>query len=141
MAFRAEVAGNSNLRLGEPSLQVARTRKSTTYRSHVTWSEPGVSVTVLDGSWDCLASHLGRARKLSPPPGLLVVVLGLAAFRRDEFGQLELVRRGPAGPRRLLALLEVLLGLDLLPAPLDGCLLYTSPSPRDRTRSRMPSSA
>ena len=24
---------------------------------------------------------------------------------------------------------------------LDGCLLYTSPSPRDRTRSRMPSSA
>ena len=27
---------------------------------------------------------------------------------------------------------------DLL---LKGCLLYTSPSPRDRTRSRMPSSA
>ena len=25
--------------------------------------------------------------------------------------------------------------------PLIGCLLYTSPSPRDRTRSRMPSSA
>ena len=26
-------------------------------------------------------------------------------------------------------------------APFKGCLLYTSPSPRDRTRSRMPSSA
>ena len=25
--------------------------------------------------------------------------------------------------------------------PLNACLLYTSPSPRDRTRSRMPSSA
>ena len=25
--------------------------------------------------------------------------------------------------------------------PFEGCLLYTSPSPRDRTRSRMPSSA
>ena len=25
--------------------------------------------------------------------------------------------------------------------PINGCLLYTSPSPRDRTRSRMPSSA
>ena len=25
--------------------------------------------------------------------------------------------------------------------PLKGCLLYTSPSPRDHTRSRMPSSA
>jgi len=29
----------------------------------------------------------------------------------------------------------------LLPTGLEGCLLYTSPSPRDRTRSRMPSSA
>ena len=27
------------------------------------------------------------------------------------------------------------------PGPFFGCLLYTSPSPRDRTRSRMPSSA
>ena len=26
-------------------------------------------------------------------------------------------------------------------ASIDACLLYTSPSPRDRTRSRMPSSA
>ena len=26
-------------------------------------------------------------------------------------------------------------------APVKACLLYTSPSPRDRTRSRMPSSA
>ena len=31
---------------------------------------------------------------------------------------------------------------DLPESPgLDSCLLYTSPSPRDRTRSRMPSSA
>ena len=29
----------------------------------------------------------------------------------------------------------------LLEYPRKGCLLYTSPSPRDRTRSRMPSSA
>ena len=27
------------------------------------------------------------------------------------------------------------------PVPVYSCLLYTSPSPRDRTRSRMPSSA
>ena len=31
--------------------------------------------------------------------------------------------------------------LDSLYAAIDVCLLYTSPSPRDRTRSRMPSSA
>ena len=31
--------------------------------------------------------------------------------------------------------------IDAALAALTGCLLYTSPSPRDRTRSRMPSSA
>ena len=30
---------------------------------------------------------------------------------------------------------------DLMVGPNKPCLLYTSPSPRDRTRSRMPSSA
>ena len=29
----------------------------------------------------------------------------------------------------------------IVPTLVTGCLLYTSPSPRDRTRSRMPSSA
>ena len=31
--------------------------------------------------------------------------------------------------------------LDIKLTESDACLLYTSPSPRDRTRSRMPSSA
>ena len=31
--------------------------------------------------------------------------------------------------------------LIIICTPLSSCLLYTSPSPRDRTRSRMPSSA
>ena len=35
---------------------------------------------------------------------------------------------------------QVLL-LGEVPDNAQGCLLYTSPSPRDRTRSRMPSSA
>ena len=37
----------------------------------------------------------------------------------------------------------VILGQDPYHSPglAQGCLLYTSPSPRDRTRSRMPSSA
>ena len=36
----------------------------------------------------------------------------------------------------------VLLVIFMITAPLlTTCLLYTSPSPRDRTRSRMPSSA
>ena len=32
-------------------------------------------------------------------------------------------------------------GANACVIPISGCLLYTSPSPRDRTRSRMPSSA
>ena len=41
----------------------------------------------------------------------------------------------PFGPRKVMG---VVTGL---PAQSEHCLLYTSPSPRDRTRSRMPSSA
>ena len=33
------------------------------------------------------------------------------------------------------------IGMSGLALIMKGCLLYTSPSPRDRTRSRMPSSA
>ena len=36
---------------------------------------------------------------------------------------------------------DLVLGDDGFEECDDGCLLYTSPSPRDRTRSRMPSSA
>ena len=38
-------------------------------------------------------------------------------------------------------LTAILIGIDITLAGLYCCLLYTSPSPRDRTRSRMPSSA
>ena len=36
---------------------------------------------------------------------------------------------------------KVIQDLELYSNKVDSCLLYTSPSPRDRTRSRMPSSA
>ena len=42
---------------------------------------------------------------------------------------------------RTLALRGVLLVTTWVAASMGDCLLYTSPSPRDRTRSRMPSSA
>ena len=38
------------------------------------------------------------------------------------------------------AIFSIVNAVLLRPLPMD-CLLYTSPSPRDRTRSRMPSSA
>ena len=36
---------------------------------------------------------------------------------------------------------KAILGIDIVKVLYNDCLLYTSPSPRDRTRSRMPSSA
>ena len=52
-------------------------------------------------------------------------------------------RQGPAAPGKGLAAPPAVHGASggQGPPPLLACLLYTSPSPRDRTRSRMPSSA
>ena len=102
-------------------------------------------------------------------PGLLQRLLGSPALsdllRQDLVGPLKLRRSFRDPQLQLVARLAqrvqrrvpLCLGLpalgDVDPRPddvLDGavcteqrrvCLLYTSPSPRDRTRSRMPSSA
>ena len=47
----------------------------------------------------------------------------------------------PVDFRKSIDGLAALVELDIKVAVFDPCLLYTSPSPRDRTRSRMPSSA
>ena len=52
--------------------------------------------------------------------------------------ELDVVASSSAG--QSFKFTEVSLVLDIS-SSMEGCLLYTSPSPRDRTRSRMPSSA
>ena len=52
---------------------------------------------------------------------------------------LRLVRQGTLDTSNLATTQDV--AADLVVAPLTICLLYTSPSPRDRQKSRMPSSA
>ena len=64
-----------------------------------------------------------------------VAILGMGC---SKFGE-----RWDAGPEELMveAYLEAMQDAGIEPTQLDACLLNTSPSPRDRTRSRMPSSA
>ena len=56
-------------------------------------------------------------------------------------GQQAFATAGGAGPHTFTCTFNT----DLIDLPVSNytitCLLYTSPSPRDRTRSRMPSSA
>ena len=46
-----------------------------------------------------------------------------------------------AGKKSRLSWIDKERNIDLFDAKMDVCLLYTSPSPRDRQKSRMPSSA
>ena len=66
---------------------------------------------------------------------VMVSLLESQGYRVRVAGDVATAQREIASARPDLILLD--LGLP----DGDGCLLYTSPSPRDRTRSRMPSSA
>ena len=80
------------------------------------------------------------------PAGTIVYLFlfKMMSFMQSRLGPME---AGPYGSMQLFA--EVgkwLQKEDIMPEKADHsifkiCLLYTSPSPRDRTRSRMPSSA
>ena len=70
-----------------------------------------------------------------------IIVASLSEYLNSE-GYLVRSVSGQAAAMKLLAEEKAdLVLLDVSLAEGNGCLLYTSPSPRDRTRSRMPSSA
>ena len=62
---------------------------------------------------------------------------GVLAGARPGLVVVDMSTISPAATRALARRLDEQ-GVEMLDAP---CLLYTSPSPRDRTRDRMPSSA
>ena len=64
--------------------------------------------------------------------------------RRDYEGGLSTLCAGCGHDSISAAIIDACYELSIEPhrvAKLSGCLLYTSPSPRDRQKSRMPSSA
>ena len=54
---------------------------------------------------------------------------------------LQRIKSGEATTQDLKAACDWLAKNDISGVAYEGCLLYTSPSPRDRQKSRMPSSA
>ena len=75
-------------------------------------------------------------------PGVMILSLaacggGGSSTDDDDNDSLDNIGTGGVDPQPATQLLTG----RFVDAEVDGCLLYTSPSPRDRTRSRMPSSA
>ena len=87
------------------------------------------SLKGLDDRYEFFAWHLPAPNVLLSPAGLFVFVT------RDQEGKITVTKNNWKQPFNVIRLFTAFSQESL------GCLLYTSPSPRDRTRSRMPSSA
>ena len=88
--------------------------------------QQGLISTVHDyslGNLDAVAFN----QELSQRPTTLLIPCLMEEFSRPALGLIRDTLSGLKGLNELVVAL--------------ACLLYTSPSPRDRTRSRMPSSA
>ena len=81
-------------------------------------------------------------RTFGAPPSRVHWIQGINALFDLPAGPSALARKGKSGRMFLLTPLgnQTLVGTGQFPLHTD-CLLYTSPSPRDRQKSRMPSSA
>ena len=98
-----------------------------------------VSVCI-DDIWHTLSSAVSLGciyDETRSEPGSWLVVGMIPVFRDNVALRAGRPRQGPDGcSRRKIHLLH-----QCYAKLLEGCLLYTSPSPRDRQKSRMPSSA
>ena len=72
-------------------------------------------------------------------------VIGITDHAQDSLGDVTFVELPEVGSRfeekAVFGVVESVKAASDLYMPISGCLLYTSPSPRDRQKSRMPSSA
>ena len=63
-------------------------------------------------------------------------------IEKDSMGSIEVPMEALWGAQTQRSIINFSIGEELIPIELIySCLLYTSPSPRDMRRSRMPSSA
>ena len=108
----------------------------------VIWSEQGrlhiaYDGTVTDG--DTITLSLEDGKECALKAGNTIVINGTAGTLKAKVDAVG-AASGSAGSRTSAVDVSTYQSADLTTSG-TGCLLYTSPSPRDRTRSRMPSSA
>ena len=113
--------------------------KTASLLKDLTYNEQKPAVQVLldtDSSREIrIAMKKGQVMKEHKTPYPIVVEIFEGSVNFGVNGETHLVKRGD------LLTLEGNIPHDLKAEEDSVCLLYTSPSPRDRTRSRMPSSA
>ena len=88
-------------------------------------------------SFDVFTNWLQRAARDRTVKRISITLYRVAEASTVCSALLEALRHG----KRVTVFVEVQARFDERTNLYWGCLLYTSPSPRDRTRSRMPSSA
>jgi len=128
----------------------------------ISW-ETALGVVFLSGLFFLILTLLGLRKRLveAIPPslisaisvgiGLFITFIGLVKLGVVVNNEATLVSAGELTPKVLIGLCGLIVMVVLEMRKIKGalligimastCLLYTSPSPRDRTRSRMPSSA
>ena len=153
----AEVSALDSKKMVEEGVKLSEIAKNVTVKLPITWdglaacnslSKKGISVNMtlcFSASQAILAAKAG-AEYVSPFIGRLDD-LNLEGI--DLISDIKLIYSTYKFPTKILAASIrttnhvkqcALLGADIATIPID-CLLYTSPSPRDATLSRMPSSA
>ena len=123
---------------------------------------PDQRIELLDMRCDERSSTLQSIQEIDPHPVLVEGDTGWQVLHSEDLPERD-EQSSPNGPVWLQMSREAIFGtpvprlcvtvpagvgkttaveqLQVLRPQLNPCLLYTSPSPRDRTRSRMPSSA
>ena len=100
----------------------------------ILWLTPNITSSEGTVGWK-KALLIGVAQAIAIMPGISRSGMTIAAALMLGVGKKN------AAKFSFLMVLPVIIGKLILDMASGDCLLYTSPSPRDRTRSRMPSSA
>ena len=99
---------------------------------------PANNPTGMTGMTDVMGGAMGAEQMGEAMAGMT----GMDSAAMDKLGMADMAAQTGLTPGMVASMGAAgMAGMDVTSVMSTDCLLYTSPSPRDRTRSRMPSSA